>query len=259
MKRLLLLFAAILTLSARLWADNPPMPFYAAITGITSDAWKFDITMPTFVEGGLKFEVTSLDPKTVKVIANDYTGSSFTIPATVSYLEDDYAVTAIGENAFAGVGSQNYPADLLLPADWEGTKPAAAATLWYGGYFVDYRAAAIAAVKAASDEAENSIEEAATGFVGIEGVKQAKANAASALADAQVTADNTISVAADMSAIANAKDAAINKIRMATDAALAAIDAAIAGYKERMKVSRKAKSKPKPNCLLTQRTLLVLW
>ncbi|MCQ2316008.1 MAG: hypothetical protein MJZ85_04895 [Bacteroidales bacterium] len=180
----------------------------------------------------LKFEVTSLDPKTVKVIANDYEGLSFTIPATVSYLEDDYAVTAIGENAFDGVGSQSNPADLLLPVDWEGTKPAASATLWYGGYFVDYRAATIAYIKAASDEAENFIEEAATGFVEIEGVKQAKANAASALANAQATADNTINAAADMIAVATAKDDAIDAIRMATYEALVAIEAAIASLKE---------------------------
>lgn len=179
----------------------------------------------------LKFEVTSLDPKTVKVIANDYTGSSFTIPATVSYLEDDYAVTAIGENAFDGVGSQSNPADLLLPVDWEGSKPAASATLWYGGYFVDYRAATIADIKAASDEAENLIEEAATGFVGIEDVIQAKANADSALADAQATADNTIGAAADMDAIAYAKDDAISAIGMATDEALVAIEAAIYNFK----------------------------
>ena len=185
-----------------------------------------------FVEEGLKFEVTSLDPKTVKVIANDYEGLSFTIPATVRYLENDYAVTAIGENAFAGVGTVAAPADLLLPADWEGTKPEATATLWYGGYFVDYRAATIAAVKAASDEAENSIAEAATDFVEIEGVKQAKEDAASALEDAQATADNTISAAADMSAVANAKDDAIDAIRMATAGALAAIEAAIASFKE---------------------------
>ena len=219
----------------QVYIDIEETDIYAAVTGITSEAWKFDITMPTFVEGGLKFEVTSLDPKTVKVIANDYDGHSFTIPATVSYLENDYAVTAIGENAFAGVGTAAAPADLLLPADWEGTKPAATATLWYGGYFVDYRAATIAYIEAESDKAENSIAEAATDFVGIEGVKQAKAKADAALANAQATADNTISVAADMSAIANAKDAAINKIRMATDAALAGIEAAIAGYKERMK------------------------
>ena len=216
----------------QVYIDIEETDTYAAVTGITSEAWKFDITMPTFVEGGLKFEVTSLDPKTVKVIANDYTGSSFTIPATVSYLEDDYAVTAIGENAFAGVGTVAAPADLLLPADWEGTKPAATATLWYGGYFVDYRAATIAAIKAASDEAENSIEEDATGFVGIEGVKQAKADAASALADAQATADNTISAAVDMIAIANAKVDAISAINLATNEALAAIQAAIVSFKK---------------------------
>ena len=180
-----------------------------------------------FVEEGLKFEVTSLDPKTVKVIANDYEGLSFTIPATVSYSGNDYAVTAIGENAFAGVGSQSNPADLLLPADWEGTKPEATATLWYGGYFVDYRAATIAYIEAESDKAENSIAEAATDFVEIEGVKQAKADAASALADAQATANNTISAAADMSAIPNAKEDAISAIHMATDEALAAIQNAI--------------------------------
>ena len=200
------------------------------LMGISAMAQKIDDGK--FVEEGLKFEVTSHNPKTVKVIANDYTGSSFTIPATVSYLEDDYAVTAIGENAFAGVGSQSNPAVLLLPADWEGTKPEATATLWYGGYFVDYRAATIADIKAESDEAENSIAEAATGFVEIEGVIQAKADAASDLEDAQATADNTISAAADMSAIAYAKEDAISAIRMATDAALAAIEAAIASFKE---------------------------
>ena len=185
-----------------------------------------------FVEEGLKFEVTSHNPKTVQVIANDYTGSSFTIPATVSYLGNDYAVTAIGENAFAGVGTVAAPADLLLPADWKGVKPEATATLWYGGYFVDYRAATIAAVKAASEEAENSIAKAATDFVEIEDVKKAKAKATSALTNAQATADNTIGAAADMSAIANAKEDAISAIDLATDEALAAIEAAIASFKE---------------------------
>lgn len=180
----------------------------------------------------LKFEVTSLDPKTVKVIANDYEGHSFTIPATVSYLEDDYAVTAIGENAFDGVGSQSNPADLLLPVDWEGTKPEATATLWYGGYFVDYRAATIAYIKAASDEAENLIAEAATGFVEIEGVKQAKADAACAFEETRAAAKNTINAAADMIAIANAKDDAIRAIRMATNEAVEEIQAAIVSLKE---------------------------
>ena len=180
----------------------------------------------------LKFEVTSLDPKTVKVIANDYEGHSFTIPATVSYLEDDYAVTAIGENAFDGVGSQSYPADLLLPVDWEGTKPEATATLWYGGYFVDYRAATIAAIREEINDAEQAIKNAAVGFEDVGDVKNAKANAASALADAQVTADNTIGEAADMIAIANAKDNAINAIHMATNEALVAIQAAIVSFKE---------------------------
>ena len=200
------------------------------LVGISAMAQEIDDGK--FVEEGLKFEVTSHNPKTVKVIANDYKGLSFTIPATVSYLGNDYAVTAIGENAFAGVGSQSNPAVLLLPADWEGTKPEATATLWYGGYFVDCRTTTIAAVKAESDEAENSIEEAATGFVDIEDVKQAKADANSALTNAQATADNTISAAVDMIAIKNAKDAAISAIHMATAEALVAIQAAIASFKE---------------------------
>ncbi|MCQ2068046.1 MAG: hypothetical protein MJY68_02940 [Bacteroidaceae bacterium] len=216
----------------QVYIDIEETDIYAAVTGITSEAWKFDITMPTFVEEGLKFEVTSHDPKTVKVIANDYKDLSFTIPATVSYSGNDYAVTAIGENAFAGVGSQSNPADLLLPADWKGVKPEATATLWYGGYFVDYRAATIAYIEAESDKAENSIAEAATDFVEIEDVKQAKADATYAFEDTRAAAKNTINEAADMNAINNAKDDAIGAIRMATNAALAAIEAAIASFKE---------------------------
>ena len=199
---------------------------FAAVCGcMVAQAQKIDDGK--FVKGGLKFEVTSLDPKTVKVIANDYLGLSFTIPATVSYLEDDYAVTAIGENAFAGVGSQSNPAVLLLPADWKGTKPEATATLWYGGYFVDYRATTIADIKAESNKAENSIAEAATDFVEIEDVKQAKANAASNLEDAKATANNTISAAVDMIAIKNAKDYAIGVIHMTTSKAVEDIQTAI--------------------------------
>ena len=199
---------------------------FAAVCGCMM-AQAQEIDAVEFVEEGLKFEVTSLDPKTVKVIANDYDGHSFTIPATVSYLENDYAVTAIGENAFAGVGSQSNPADLLLPADWKGVKPEATATLWYGGYFVDYRAATIAYIKAESDKAENSIAEAATDFVEIEGVKQATEDAASNLEDAKATANNTISAAVDMIAIKNAKDDAIGVIHMTTSKAVEDIQTAI--------------------------------
>ena len=61
---------------------------------------------------------------------------------------------------------------------------------------------------------------------------QAKANAAHAFEDTRAAADNTIGAAADMIAIANAKDDAISAIRMATNEALVAIEAAIASLKE---------------------------
>ncbi len=55
----------------------------------------------TFTSGVLKYEITSLSPKKVKVIKNDPkpTGD-ITIPETVSYSGADYSVTAIGEDAF---------------------------------------------------------------------------------------------------------------------------------------------------------------
>ncbi len=50
---------------------------------------------------GLKFEVTAVEgTPTVKVIANGYTGTTYTVPATVKYKEVDFAVTEIGEKAF---------------------------------------------------------------------------------------------------------------------------------------------------------------
>ena len=50
---------------------------------------------------GLKFEVTATDEtNTVKVVYNSYAGTSYTIPATVTYKETELDVTAIGEMAF---------------------------------------------------------------------------------------------------------------------------------------------------------------
>ena len=105
---------------------------------------------------GLKFEVTSLDPKAVKVIANSYTGTTYTVPATVKYLDLDFAVTEIGEAAFSGcsdlqsitlpeglttIGSSAFayvgdpdPALLNLPNSWTGTLPDEDGN-WYGGKF----------------------------------------------------------------------------------------------------------------------------
>ena len=50
---------------------------------------------------GLKFEVTSMEePRTVKVIFNDYKGTSCTVPGTVTYREKTFDVTEIGVEAF---------------------------------------------------------------------------------------------------------------------------------------------------------------
>ena len=50
---------------------------------------------------GLKFEVTSMEePQTVKVIFNDYKGTSYTVPGTVTYWEKTFDVTEIGVEAF---------------------------------------------------------------------------------------------------------------------------------------------------------------
>ena len=50
---------------------------------------------------GLKFEVTATgETNTVKVIAGDYAGTTYTVPATVTYKEVDFAVTEIGDAAF---------------------------------------------------------------------------------------------------------------------------------------------------------------
>ncbi|MCQ2325328.1 MAG: leucine-rich repeat domain-containing protein [Paludibacteraceae bacterium] len=49
----------------------------------------------------LKFEVTAVgDTNTVKVMKNDYSGTSYTVPDTVKYLDVDFAVTEIGYKAF---------------------------------------------------------------------------------------------------------------------------------------------------------------
>ena len=52
---------------------------------------------------GLKFEITSYDgtSKTVKVIANSYTGASYDIPETVTNWEETFEVTEIDAYAFA--------------------------------------------------------------------------------------------------------------------------------------------------------------
>ena len=109
-------------------------------------------------ESGLKFEVTAVDPKTVKVIANNYSNTSYNVPATASYLDETFAVTeigekaffgctalqsvtflgnacqnAIGEDAFSGVGNPD-PALLTLPDNWTGTLPDEDGK-WYGGKF----------------------------------------------------------------------------------------------------------------------------
>lgn len=50
---------------------------------------------------GLKFEITSMEePRTVKVINNEYPGTSYTVPGTVTYGEKTFDVTEIGVEAF---------------------------------------------------------------------------------------------------------------------------------------------------------------
>ena len=50
---------------------------------------------------GLKFEVTSMEePRTVKVINNEYSGTFYTVPGTVTYWEKTFDVTEIGVEAF---------------------------------------------------------------------------------------------------------------------------------------------------------------
>ena len=54
---------------------------------------------------GLKFQVTSHNLQTVKVIRNNYTGTSYTIPATVQYKDSTFSVTEVGSYAFANCSS----------------------------------------------------------------------------------------------------------------------------------------------------------
>lgn len=50
---------------------------------------------------GLKFEITSMEePRTVKVINNEYPGTSYTVPGTVTYWGKTFDVTEIGVEAF---------------------------------------------------------------------------------------------------------------------------------------------------------------
>ncbi len=54
----------------------------------------------------LKFEVTAVgDTNTVMVITNNYTGTSYTVPDTVKYLDVDFAVTETGGNVFYNCSS----------------------------------------------------------------------------------------------------------------------------------------------------------
>ena len=54
----------------------------------------------------LKFEVTAVgDTNTVKVIKNNYTGTSYTVPDTVKYNDVTFAVTEIGMEAFSDCSS----------------------------------------------------------------------------------------------------------------------------------------------------------
>ena len=82
MKRLFSLFFALLTLSAGLWAQSVGDQFVDETSG-------------------LMFKITAVgETNTVKVIGNDYAGTSYTVPATVTYQSKTFAVTEIGDGAF---------------------------------------------------------------------------------------------------------------------------------------------------------------
>ena len=52
-------------------------------------------------DSGLKYEVTAVgEANSVKVIKNDYSGTTYTVPAKVSYNGVEFTVTKIGDNAF---------------------------------------------------------------------------------------------------------------------------------------------------------------
>lgn len=81
MKKLLLSILA-LTLSAGMWAQSVGNKFVDETSG-------------------LKFKITAVgETNTVKVISNDYAGTSYTVPATVTYQSKTFAVTTIGGAAF---------------------------------------------------------------------------------------------------------------------------------------------------------------
>lgn len=72
-------------------------------------------------DSGLKFEITSLDPNEVKVIqlgdeGPNYEGTSYTVPATVSYSSGSYTVTEIGMNAFSSCSQLE---SITIPASVE--------------------------------------------------------------------------------------------------------------------------------------------
>ena len=81
MRKTLFLFLA-LTLSAGLWAQSAGDQFVDKTSG-------------------LRFEITAVgETNTVKVIRNDYAGTSYTVPATVTYQSKTFTVTTIGDGAF---------------------------------------------------------------------------------------------------------------------------------------------------------------
>ena len=77
MKKILLSILA-LTLSAGLWAQSVREEFVDETSG-------------------LKFKITAVgETNTVEVISNNYAGTSYTVPATVTYQSKTFAVTKIG-------------------------------------------------------------------------------------------------------------------------------------------------------------------
>lgn len=77
--------------------------FLVALMLSTIGLWAAPEVGNTFDDAasGLKFEITAIgDNNAVKVIRGDYSASSYTIPASVTYDDVTFTVTAIGKSAF---------------------------------------------------------------------------------------------------------------------------------------------------------------